>query len=49
MSVSEMAANAMHLLLKILHNDIHTTLPTLIVTKLIYGESFQKKTERQDP
>lgn len=48
-SVSEMAANAMHLLLTILQNDLHITLSKLHVTKLIYGESFQKKTERQDP
>ena len=45
-SVSEMAANAMHLLLTILQNDLHITLSKLHVTKLIYGESFQKKTER---
>lgn len=42
-SVSEMAANAMHLLLTILQNDLHITLSKLHETKLIYGESFQKK------
>lgn len=42
-SVSEMAANAMHLLLTILQNDLRITLSKLHVTKLIYGESFRQK------
>ena len=41
-SVSEMAANAMYLLLTILRNDLKITLSKMHVTKLIYGESFQQ-------
>lgn len=42
-SVSEMAANAMYLLLTILCNDLKITLSKLHVTKLIYGESFRSR------
>ena len=42
-SVSEMAANAMYLLLTILRNDLKITLSKMHVTKLIYGESFRSR------
>ena len=48
-SVAEMAANAMHLVLTILQNDLHMTLSKLHVTKLIYGESFQEKPYERTP
>lgn len=48
-SVAEMAANAMHLVLTILQNDLHMTLSKLHVTKLIYGESFQEKQSERTP
>lgn len=42
-SVSEMAANAMYLLLTILRNDLKMTLSKLHVTQLVYGESFRSR------